>query len=256
MKSPYKSRDRVRSPYGRIRLFSPAIVVMLTATGCTQSIRRDVIRLENDFDEFRALYAEQSAEVETLQRKVSVLTGRLDELEVERRGKLGTEVSSLKTALSTLKKRVPPPPVVPAEALESAEASAENLPDSLSPKVSTALALIREGSFGEAIPLLKAALEASNDEPDGSKVSAEILFWLGVAYDGQDDNREALSAYREIISQFPQSPLVPSALVRQAQVFERLGDMRAYTVTLEKLISDYPKSDEARDARKRLRSGR
>ena len=223
-------------------------VVMAGITGCVSAVERDLVQLENSVDDFRALYAEQSTLIEQLDAKVKSLQGRIEELEYAQKRTLGDEVSSLRNALSTLKKRVPPPGIVPEAALDSAEASAKGLPSEISSLVSSALAHVREGSFSKAIPLLEGALEKG----EAQNFSAEIMFWLGVCYDGLGDNRKALLAYHRIISLDSDSPLAPAALSRQADVFERMGDNKSRVVTLRKLVSSDPRSPVAKEARKLL----
>jgi TolA-binding protein len=224
------------------------LVMSLLLVGCADSVRRDLIHLENSVDDFRALYSEQNGKLEQLEERLRSLQGRVEELEYSQKRTLGDEVSSLRDALSTLKRRVPPPGIVPEAALESAEASSKALPSEIAGLVSSSLGMIREGSFDKAIPLLDAALEKG----EGQNFSAEILFWLGVCHDGQEDYRQALLAYHRIISLSADSPLAAVALFRQANVFLRMNDRKSYLATLRKLTSTYPRSAESKEARKLL----
>jgi TolA-binding protein len=224
-------------------LLSPTLFV-----ACSTKVKKEVRKLENNFDDFRSFYQQQASTIEGLEETVRALQGRVEELEYAQQQLLGSEVTSIRESLASLKRRVPPPAVVPSVALDSAEASAQALPSEISENVKNALGKIREGSFEEAIPLLEDSLSRS----EGKSFSAELLFWLGVAHDGLEHPREALTAYNEIVSNYTQSPLVPASLLRQAGVFERLEDTKAYTLALQKLIKDYPRSPEAQSARAKL----
>jgi TolA-binding protein len=216
----------------------------LVLASCAKNIKRDIVNLENSVDDFRVLYSEQSAKFQEIEANFKTLQTRIEQIEYNQKKTLGDEVSSLRSALSTLKKRVPPPIIVPEEALESAEASAKALPKEISSLVTTALSALREGSFNEALQLLETALEKSS----GQNFMSEIMFWIGVCYDGLEDNRKALLAYHRIISFDDKSQLASAALLRQAFVFSRMQDKDSYDVTLKKLIASYPKSLEAKEA--------
>jgi TolA-binding protein len=220
-------------------------LICLALCSCSTSVRKDVVRLENSFDTFRKLHAEQLTQVDSINERIMSLEGRVEELEFKQKSLLGSEVSSLKDEVSSLKRRVPPPDIVPKEALLSAEDSARGLPEEISGLILKALAHIREGTFENSIPLLNAAF----DQVAGKSFGAEILFWKGVSYEGLENQKEAILSYSQIVSLYTKSPLVPAALLRQAYVFKRLNDVKASTIALNKLINDFPNSQEAQSAK-------
>jgi TolA-binding protein len=57
-----------------------------------------------------------------------------------------------------------------------------------------------------------------------------------------------------LIKSYPKSPYVPEALLRQASLFLALKDTGSAKLILEKLIKEYPKSDQAQTARKKMKS--
>jgi TolA-binding protein len=109
--------------------------------------------------------------------------------------------------------------------------------------------MIREGKFADSVSLL----ENASEQTQGSDKAGPVLFWLGVAHDGLLDNKGALRAYAESISQYPKSHRAPASLLRQSEVFVRLGDKKTAQLSLRKLIDDYPKSPEVVEARDRLK---
>jgi TolA-binding protein len=231
--------------YSTLLRASLGIVFSIATSSCTFQLAEDVDRLNEAVSDLRSLNAEHSSRTSSLQSEVRALQGKLEELEYSQQKRIGGEVSALKSELTTLRKRVPPPAVVPLGQLEQDEVGAQSMPDGLRERFISALSFIREGRFDEALPLLQAALDAG----EGNSATPTILFWLGVAYDGTKDSRNALIAYNQIISVFPQNTLVPSALLRQAGVFKRVNDQKAEIATLKKIINDYPRSAEASDAR-------
>lgn len=200
----------------------------------------------SEIDDLRELQVSRGLELDSVREELQELRGRVEELEHQRSG----EVKSIKRALSTLQKRMPPPAVVPRAALEKALASAGALPELVAEPVREALGLIREGAFAKAIGLLDQVLAGA----EGERYVPEVLFWLAVAHDGLEHDRPALVAYHRIIIQFPKSALVPAALLRQAQVFERMQDVEAARDVLKKLVQEHPRSKEAEAARSMLGS--
>jgi TolA-binding protein len=217
-------------------------------TACA-GLQEDVDQLERSVRDLRSLQAEHTTQLAALQQDVRGVQGRLEELEYAQSKRFGSEVDSLKSAISTLKRRVPPPSIVPVPALEQDEGIVGTLPGDVSTRFGKALELIRDGNFFDAVPLLQSALDASA----GQSHAANILFWLGVAYDGVGDNRNALLAYNQIVTVYARHPRVPLTLLRQAAVFQRLGDAKMGKLTLKKLVTEYPGSPEAVQASRQLR---
>jgi TolA-binding protein len=224
------------------------MVVCVVGSGCGVGLEGDVARLRSSLSDMRSLQAEQGAQLAQLQADVRGLQGKQEELEFVNTRHIGGEVASLKGEISSLKGRVPPPSGVPPRLLENDEQEAHALPSAVGSRLLEGFRLLRDGKFLDAVPVLKSSLDAAGDG-DGAAVS---LFWLGVAYDGVHDDRNALFAYNQVVTRFGSSPRAPSALLRQAQVFDRLGDVSTAQVTLEKLRKDFPSSPEARVAQGRL----
>lgn len=234
----------------RITALGCGVIVSLIACADTQKIERDIARLDSTVGDLRNFQAEQTTQLSAMQNQLRALSGRMEELEFAQNQKLGTDLSSLKKDLSTLKKRVPPPAIVPPMALDADEALAGTIPQAVAVPFSDALQKIREGNFAEALPVLRSTL----DNPDARPWVPYLLFWVAVCYDGTGDNKSALAAYNELLSQYPQHERAPLCLMREASVFVRLGDSKTANLTLKKLIADFPKSVEASHARERLRS--
>jgi TolA-binding protein len=205
--------------------------------------------LERSIADLRAMQSEQTDALNSLDSQLRALAGRVEELEFSQNKRIGTEVSALKEDLSNLKRLVPPPAAVPVPELEADEAWASNLPAEQAQIFVDALGLVREGKFADALPLLKEISERNAGTPKG----AVPLFWQGIAHDGLADNRGALRAYTEVATRFPKSNRAPTALYRQALVLVRLGDRKTATLSLRKLVDDYPRSPEAPMAKDKIK---
>jgi TolA-binding protein len=139
---------------------------------------------------------------------------------------------------------------VPVAELESDEGWARNLPAETGRIFLDGLAMLREGKYADAVPLF----ENAADQSRSNSQAGPVLFWLGVAHDGLLDNKGALRAYAESVSQYPKNHRAPASLLRQSDIFVRLGDKNTAKLSLKKLVEDFPKSPEAVEAKDRLRS--
>jgi TolA-binding protein len=230
---------------------SLVIPVMVFLAGCsTQHLEEEIRRLQRSMNDLRAFQTEQNETISALDRQVRQISGRQEEIEFAQNKRIGTDLSALREDLSSLKRRVPPPSIVPASELEVDEVWIESLVGDARNVMADALLRVREGKFSEAVPLLRNAEEYLQ----GSDRAAIPLFWTGVCYDGLGDDQGALRAYASAVGSFPKSTRAPLALLRQSDAFARLGDRKAAAIALEKLVDDYPRASEVRPARDRLKS--
>jgi TolA-binding protein len=230
------------------RVVFVAAVALLS--GCVApGVAKDIDKLERSVSDLRAMQAEQTDVISALDSQLRALSGRVEEMEFAQTKRFGSDLSALKEDISSLRRRVPPPAVVPIPELEADEAWASSLPAESAQVFTDGLSLLREGKFGDALPLLQSVLEQTSSSPK----AAVPLFWQGVAFDGLSDNRGALKAYSEVVSRHPKSNRAASALYRQSMVFVRLGDKKTATLSLRKLLDDYPKSPEAAMAKDKLK---
>lgn len=229
---------------------SITLTLVVLLSGCAaQDLKQQVNRLERSLNDLRSFQAEQTETINSLDSQVRQLSGRVEELEFSQNKRLGTDISALREDLSSLRRRVPPPSVVPAEALESDEAWARSLPGESAQLLTDALTSLREGKFSDAITFLRNAEESLA----GSDKVGVVLFWQGVAYDGMGEDKDALRSYFQVSSRAPKSSRAPLSLLRQAAVFTRLGDKKAAKDSLKKLVEGYPRSAEATEARAKMK---
>jgi len=214
--------------------------------GCSSGVKNKYIKAE--FSAIRNVNLQQATELESLQISVKKLEGRVEQLEQSSDKVFDKEVPNIKNAINTLQKRVPPPSIVPEAALEKSVASSDALPEEISGDFREALQLIRSGEFAKAQTYLEGIL----GNESAQKYLPELLFWIGVAYDGQENFRQSLLIYHRIISEHSKSALVPAALLRQSVLFERMRDHDASSTVLKNIINNYPHTPEAEEARSKL----
>jgi len=226
-------------------------LVTVGVSGCANvaQLQSDVDRLSASLADLRSSQAEQFADLGTIKSDVRQLSGRLDELEHSQKAGLGSDLNAVRQDLNALKTRVPPPAIVPADALDEDQRRAAELPQEVGVKFESALQNIREGQFSVAQGLF----EESLDSVYGTQAAPMMLFWLSVADEGANQNEKAVKHYAEIITRYPKYRRTPLALLRQASVLIRLGDKKTASLTLKKLIADFPKTAEAARAKERLK---
>lgn len=235
---------------GKVRYILCVTLLGVSAcAGTSREVQREVMRLENSLADLRNFQAEQTTQISNLSASLREIEGRVEKLEYSQRHQFGSDLTTLKRDLSDLRRRVPPPPIVPGQALDEDEALLAELPKDVAVPFDQALAALRQGRFNEAVPLLRTAIDNSGS----NEWVAYLYFWLGVAYDGLGDNTKALGAYHTVVSQYPKQVRTPLALLREASVFIRLKDTKTAALTLKKLITEFPASSEARIAKERLK---
>jgi TolA-binding protein len=238
--------------YSRIVRFGVLFPVLICFAACgsgLKQVRSDLKRLERSQGDIRARQADQTSAISALQDGLRRLSGRLEELEYLQRSRVGTDITSLKRDISSLQRRVPPPAIVPGLLLESDEVLAKKLPPSLSSLFMEILSQLRTGAYREALSNVEKALSFSY----GGEGTPELMFWKGVSYDGLGENRKAISAYSELVGEYPKHDRTAVGLLRLASVFIRIGDTRTAKLTFQKLIADFPKSSAAAQAKERLK---
>src|SRR5688500_17595448 len=107
--------------------FVTPVVLMLSLGGCGPSMQKDFSRLDDSIGSLRAIQAEHTSELESIQAEIRRLSGKLEEIEYSQSQRIGQDIRVLRDDLSTLRQRVPPPPIVPSDALEADEAYARGI---------------------------------------------------------------------------------------------------------------------------------
>ncbi len=194
---------------------------------------------EGDLADVRRLQTDQMTVMASIRNDIRELTGRLDELEHRQQ-----TLEAMAEQVSAIARRVPPPSGVPIAELESTERLADLQNDTL---LGDSLTNIRGGKFRLAIEGLDKAIAEQ-----GGK--SQYFFWLGVANELYGSLEKALGAYHECATTFTTDSLAPAALARQAEVFVKLSDKSSAKLTLQKLVSSYPGSTYAQNAKGRLKT--
>lgn len=87
-----------------------------------------------------------------------------------------------------------------------------------------------------------------------SDVAGEAQFYIGESFRAEGNIAAADSAYVVVVTKYPQSSRAPTALYKHAQALQAAGDVAGGRQVLERIVKEYPRSDEAVLARDRLRT--
>ncbi len=86
-----------------------------------------------------------------------------------------------------------------------------------------------------------------------SPLVANAHFWIGECEYKQSRYEEAILEYNKVISKFPKSNKVPDALLKQGYAFAKLGDKESAKILLKRLVKNYPKTPQAKAAKRQLK---
>jgi tol-pal system protein YbgF len=189
------------------------------------------------------------------QRWLTVTRGdvRSDLTEIQRQlvqvqeltGQSQQRISELRTQLE---RRGQQQAVLPAGGAVGDTTTAEPLP-SADQLLDLGVQQLRRGSPQAARAALQQLLQAY---PSHERVP-DALFFLGESWAGSNTD-SAAAAYDAVVRRFPQSPRAPTALYKLGLLAERRGDRAAARGYYQRVLTDYPRSDEAVLAREKLKS--
>lgn len=105
-----------------------------------------------------------------------------------------------------------------------------------------------DGEFAKGIETLRLFLSLYNDH----ELADNAQYWIAEAYYGDGKWERAALEFSYVAKNYPKADKVPAALLKQAFSFKKMGDKDTYTMILQKLIKDHPKSDEAKRAQEEI----
>ena len=87
-----------------------------------------------------------------------------------------------------------------------------------------------------------------------NELAGNAQFWLGETAYIQGKYELAVKEYDKVLDKYSKSPKVPAAMLKKGFALTEIGDKKAAQTVLRKLTNSYPKSDEAKTARDKLKS--
>jgi tol-pal system protein YbgF len=106
------------------------------------------------------------------------------------------------------------------------------------------------GNYDLAILGFRQYLESFSD----TDLADNASYWIGESYYRQRRFPDAIREFDVVISRFPNSDKIASALLRKGYAYLEIGEQSKGVVQLQNVIRRYPRSDEANLARQQLAS--
>ena len=87
-----------------------------------------------------------------------------------------------------------------------------------------------------------------------SDLTDNAQYWVGESLFSQKKYSEAIEQFNKVISSFPKSEKIPSALLKKGYAYIELGEKAQGVVQLQYVIHEHPKSPEAGLAKQKLKA--
>jgi tol-pal system protein YbgF len=222
-----------------------------------QNRPRELVQRELEGE--RRNIADLKAGVDELRQQVSVLTERLEASDVQ----MNRRVNALEARIAPgsapaapgLSSRPPSVGQPPSSSFPTGD-SPGSMPPAASPGspedrrlYQAALSDYQRGKFDLAVQGFRAYLEQA---PRGD-VADTAQYYLGESLYSSKDYRNAIAEFERLVRDFPQSPQVPSALLKTGYAYYEVRDRAQGRRALRTLVEKYPTSKEAKLAEERLR---
>ncbi len=236
----------------------------------TDKAASDEWRLQNIEARFLEFQESQKEREAQLQSKVQELDGQLVAVRQElndtksKAGDLQAETAALKEALrarqmaegkeAVIVDAAPAASAAPASAPAPAESAP--VPEKTSAKAVSGpaavyekgLALVRAGDAEKGRKMLD---DFIGDNPNHALVP-NALYWMGETYYHEKRYAQAVLTFKEVVRRFPKHDKAAAAMLKTGFSYEMLGDKSNARFYLQTLVEDYPSSQPAAMARKRL----
>ena len=263
-------RRRILNVQAAARALAP---VALLATGACFATRKDVAVLQGDIAAMRAesarLDSARSAQVDRILASLGLASdslralssrslrfegdvrGELKEMTAqlitiqELTGQSQRRLQELRAGLEQRAEDIAPQPV-------AGDTSRAAVPAGPGPGQLYQLAFeqYRRGSFGAARAAFQEYLRVY---PAGTD-AAEAQFYLAESYAGEKNAAAADSAYIAVVTRYPQSPRAPTSLYKRAMMHQAAGRAPRAREIFDRIVKEYPRSDEAVLAREALKA--
>jgi tol-pal system protein YbgF len=256
-----------------------SVAVAIVASGCSSlSPTEDPVALRMQDIEARLIRVERvlenqslvqlSSEVERLRSETTALRGEIETLRFEsensdtRQRELYADVDRRLQALETSPQAFnAPPPSAPFGApSEPAGAPLLGAPSEPAPAVAARPVGSDQQNYQAAFDMISArryeeagaAFETFLEQFPTSPLADNAQYWLAETYYVRGQFDTALTEFRKVIEEHPQSAKMPDALLKAGYCQIELGDNSAARSSLQEVMRQYPDTTAARLASQRL----
>jgi tol-pal system protein YbgF len=263
-----------RLPWGSL-----GVLVTLVLAGCTGD--RELAILRNDMERMnrqllqlqvsqevsqskprelmegeRRNIADMKAGLDELRQQLNVLAERMEASDVQMSRRIGALEARLTPGSSPAPIGNRPSPSAAGQTPPSGSPTGESPGSTPSPSsqetkklYQAALGDYQRGKFDLAAQGFRSYL----DQAPRGDVADTAQYYLGESLYSAKDYRNAIAEFERLVQDFPQSPQVPSALLKTGYAYYEVKDGVQGRRALRTLVEKYPTSKEAKLAEERLR---
>lgn len=249
-------------------------------------IRRQVRQKDSSTQGSAVFKANATAKLDALERQLTELKGALDKLQHQlgvsgasgQAGAAQVTLAALAARMARIERRlgIKPPatapvaskPATPARPTTPVKPTAPAVPKPTAPvpvkpktapkpvtpseSYNSAYRLFKTGKYAGARAAFESFLKKHPKDPKASNAQ----FWIGECYYYQRRYEESVLSYNKVLKLYPHSGKVPSAMLKQAFAFEKLGDKMSSRILLRRVIRRFPGTSQAKIARAKLKTTR
>jgi tol-pal system protein YbgF len=216
------------------------------------ALQKDVEGYQKEMAAIRKGGADLQATLDSARVDMQLLSGKVDDLRIQAQ-KPADDVALLKEdtgkRLALLEERLTKLEQGMAGMAEQQKKAVElqQTPEGL---YQQGLDAMKAGEPGKARELFTKFLEQNPKH----KLAANAHYWLGETYYSEKNYEQAILEFQEVIKNFPEKDKVPAAMLKQGMAFKEMGDSKSSAYVYKKLVEEFPKSEEAKTAREKLRA--
>jgi tol-pal system protein YbgF len=214
-----------------------------------ETLQKDVAGYQKDMAAIRKGGADLQATLDSARVDMQLLTGKVDDVRILAqkpaddvallKEDLTKRLGSLEERLSKLEKSI--------DERQKKAAQLEQTPEFL---YQQGYESMKEGDVAKARERFTKFLELHPKH----KLAANAHYWLGETYYSEKNFEQAVLEFQEVIKNFPEKDKVPAAMLKQGMAFKEMGDNKSAVYIFKKLVDEFPKSEESKIAREKLRA--
>jgi tol-pal system protein YbgF len=214
-----------------------------------EALQNDMAGYQKDMAGIRKGGADLQATLDSARVDMQLLTGKVDDVRILAqkpaddvallKEDLTRRLGSLEERLAKLEKGVTEQQKVAAQLQQTPEFLYQQGYDA-----------VKGGEVGKARELFSKFLERYPRH----KLAANAHYWLGETYYSEKNFEQAVLEFQEVIKNFPEKDKVPAAMLKQGMAFKEMGDNKSSGYIFKKLVDEFPKSEEAKIAKEKLRA--
>jgi tol-pal system protein YbgF len=240
------------------------VAVLALASGCVsvaefRKLENKVYELEGGDvgQQTREQLADLSAQVDALTQEVAGLRGTLEVTSHQSQRAL-SEAEAARRDAAVPGAPPPPPDQLPPDAGEpSSDAQIDGSPGAAPAGSAEEVAAYRAAYGAWRRNEVQACIEGFREflqTFESSPYADDALYWMADCYETQGDNEKAILRFANVVERYPDGNKAPDALFRQGEVLLKLGPgyQKAARDVFERVVSEYPDSPRAAEAKRQL----